>query len=99
MRCSARCSERASSLKAQSTTSPTQPINAKLSQRSRDPFKQCGLVAEAGLVKHTDDDRAKLYDKFLTVAAKLRSEDREQVLVRWKRKGKRKFEANSSFDP
>ena len=48
---------------------------------------------KAGLVDLTDDDRAALYGAFLTVAAKLRSEDREQALVLWKRKGKRAFES------
>ena len=40
-------------------------------------------------------DRATLYGAFLTVAAKLRGEEREQALVLWKRKGKRAFEAES----
>jgi hypothetical protein len=36
-----------------------------------------------------------LYGAFLTVAAKLRGEDREQALQLWKRKGRRAFEAES----
>ncbi|MCP6379883.1 conjugal transfer protein TraD, partial [Klebsiella pneumoniae] len=43
-------------------------------------------------VELADDDRATLYGAFLTVAAKLRGEEREQALVLWKRKGKRAFE-------
>jgi len=52
-----------------------------------------GLVVKAGLVELTDDDRATLYGAFLTVASKLRGEDRDQALMLWKRKGKRAFES------
>lgn len=45
---------------------------------------------------HCGPDRATLYGAFLTVAAKLRSDDREQALVLWKRKGKRAFEAEAN---
>ena len=48
------------------------------------------------VIELADDDRATLYGAFLTVAAKLRGEEREQALVLWKRKGKRAFEAESS---
>mgnify|MGYP000202127550 FL=1 len=62
-------------------------------ERTRQLIELGGLVVKAGLVDLTDDDRAALYGAFLTVAAKLRSEDREQALVLWKRKGKRAFES------
>ena len=52
-----------------------------------------GLVVKAGLVELADDDRATLFGAFLTVADKLRGEDREQALIMWKRKGKRAFES------
>lgn len=55
-----------------------------------------GLIVKAGLVELTDDDRAILYGAFLTVAVKLRSEDREQALAIWKRRGKRAFEDQNS---
>lgn len=67
------------------------PCNAR--ERTRQLIELGGLVVKAGLVDLTDDDRAALYGAFLTVAAKLRSEDREQALVLWKRKGKRAFES------
>jgi len=60
--------------------------------RTRHLIELGGLVQKAGLVELTDDDRATLYGAFLTVAIKLRSEDREQALAMWKRKGKRAFE-------
>ena len=52
-----------------------------------------GLGIKAGLVDLTDDDRATLYGAFLTVADRLRGEERANALVVWKRKGKRTFEA------
>jgi hypothetical protein len=51
-----------------------------------------GLVQKAGLVDLTDDDRAILYGAFLTVADKLRGDEREQALTLWRRKGKRTFD-------
>lgn len=68
----------------------------KRRERTRQLIELGGLVAKAGLVELTDDDRATLYGAFLTVAAKLRGEDREQALMLWKRKGKRAFEAEAA---
>jgi hypothetical protein len=68
----------------------------KRRERTRQLIELGGLVVKAGLVELADDDRATLYGAFLTVAAKLRGEEREQALVLWKRKGKRAFEAESS---
>jgi hypothetical protein len=65
----------------------------KRRERTRQLIELGGLVVKAGLVELADDDRATLYGAFLTVAAKLRGEEREQALVLWKRKGKRAFEA------
>jgi hypothetical protein len=62
-------------------------------ERTRHLIELGGLVVKAGLVELTDDDRATLYGAFLTVAAKLRSEEREQALVLWTRKGRRAFES------
>jgi hypothetical protein len=65
-------------------------------ERTRQLIELGGLVAKAGLIELTDDNRATLYGSFLAVAAKLRGEDREQALVLWKRKGKRAFEQNDT---
>jgi hypothetical protein len=65
----------------------------KRRERTRQLIELGGLVVKAGLVELADDDRATLYGAFLTVAAKLRGEEREQALVLWKRKGRRAFEA------
>ncbi|WP_255406209.1 conjugal transfer protein TraD [Novosphingobium sp. CF614] len=56
-----------------------------------------GLIVKAGLVKLTDDDRATLYGAFLTIANKLRGEEREQALALWRRKGKRAFECEQAL--
>jgi hypothetical protein len=65
----------------------------KRRERTRQLIELGGLVVKAGLVELADDDRAVLYGALLTVATKMRGEDREQALVSWKRKGKRAFEA------
>ena len=67
----------------------------KRRERTRQLIELGGLVVEAGPAELADDDRAMQYGAFLTVAAKLRGEEREQALVLWKRKGKRAFEAES----
>lgn len=67
----------------------------KRRERTRQLIELGGLVVKAGLVELADDDRATLYGAFLTVAAKLRGEEREQALIIWKRKGKRGFEAEA----
>ena len=64
----------------------------KRRERTRQLIELGGLVAKAGLVELTDDDRATLYGALLTVAAKLRGEEREQALLLWRRRGKRAFE-------
>ena len=62
-------------------------------ERTRHLIELGGLVQKSGLVELAGDDRATLYGAMLTVAAKLRGEEREQALVLWKRKGKRAFDA------
>ena len=64
-------------------------------ERTRHLIELGGLVQKAGLVELTDDDSAVLLGAFLAVAAKLQGEDREQALVRWKRKGRLSFESES----
>ena len=65
----------------------------KRRERTRHLIELGGLVIKAGLVDLTDDDRATLYGAFLTVADRLRGEERDNARVIWKRKGKRAFEA------
>ncbi|WP_338426385.1 conjugal transfer protein TraD [Sphingopyxis kveilinensis] len=70
----------------------------KRRERTRQLIELGGLVAKAGLIDLTDDDRATLYGAFLAVADKLRGENRDTALVRWQRKGKRAFEAEALPD-
>lgn len=63
----------------------------KRRERTRQLIELGGLIVKAGLVELTGDDRATLYGAFIAVAAKLRSEEREQALTLWHRRGKRAF--------
>ena len=66
----------------------------KRRERTRQLIELGGLVAKAGLVELTDDDRAVLFGAMLDVAARLQGDDREQALLLWRRRGKRGFEAS-----
>jgi hypothetical protein len=60
-------------------------------ERTRHLIELGGLVQKAGLVELTDDDRAVMLGAFLTIAAKLQGEDREQALTLWLRRGQWAF--------
>jgi len=79
-------------LEARRARSDTRDWQVKRRERTRRLIELGGLVAKAGLVELTDDDRAVLYGVMLEVAATLRSERREQALLIWRRRGKRAFE-------
>ncbi len=64
----------------------------KRRERTRHLIELGGLVQKAGLVELSDDDRTVLLGAFLAVAAKLRGDEREQVMKLWRRRGKRSFE-------
>lgn len=80
-------------LEARKARTDMREWQVKRRERTRQLIELGGLVVKARLVELADDDRATLYGAFLTVAAKLRGEEREQALVLWKQKGKRAFEA------
>lgn len=63
----------------------------KRRERTRQLIELGGLVTKAGLVELTGDDRAVIFGALLNVAAKLRSEERDQALLLWRRRGKRAF--------
>jgi hypothetical protein len=67
-------------------------------ERTRQLIELGGLVVKAGLVELTEDDRATLFGAFLTIAAKLRGDEREQALALLRRKGKRAFEMEAKPD-
>lgn len=51
-----------------------------------------GLVAKAGLVELTEDDRATIFGALLEAAGRLRTDEREDLILLWHRRGKREFE-------
>ena len=61
-------------------------------ERTRHLIELGGLVQKAGLVELTDDDRAVMLGAFLAVATKLQSDQRENALTLWRRRGKQAFE-------
>ena len=63
----------------------------KRRERTRHLIELGGLIAKAGIVELTGDDRAIIYGVLLDIAARLRSEDRDQQLLLWQRRGKRGF--------
>ncbi|WP_281178808.1 conjugal transfer protein TraD [Sphingomonas pruni] len=66
----------------------------KRRERTRQLIELGGLVTKAGLVELTDDDRVVILGALGEIAARLRSDDREQALLLWRRRGKRMFENN-----
>jgi hypothetical protein len=65
----------------------------KRRERTRQLIELGGLVAKAGLIELTDDDRAVLFGLLVEAADRLRNENREQQLLLWRRRGKRAFES------
>lgn len=69
----------------------------KRRERTRQLIELGGLISKAGLVELTEDDRAVIFGLLVEGAAKLRGEHREELLMLWRRRGKRAFD-NSSAD-
>lgn len=66
-------------------------------ERTRHMIELGGLVAKAGLVELTDDDRATMLGTLLEAAAGLRGmgeDDPEHLRARWRRAGLRAFDAD-----
>ena len=66
----------------------------KRRERTRQLIELGGLLAKAGLVELTADDRAVLYGAMLEMAARLRGDEAEQTLLLWRRRGQRAFAAD-----
>ncbi|OAN63675.1 conjugal transfer protein TraD [Sphingomonas sp. TDK1] len=64
----------------------------KRRERTRQLIELGGLVAKAGLVELTDDDRAVLFGVMIDAAATLKSQRRDHALTLWRRRGHRAFE-------
>lgn len=65
----------------------------KRRERIRHLIELGGLVIKAGLVEHTNDDRAALYGAFLELAFMLQGKSREQTIALWRRRGSLRFKA------
>lgn len=63
----------------------------KRRERTRQLIELGGLVAKAGLVELTEDDRAAIFGLLDEGAATLRSKQRDEVLALWRRRGRRAF--------
>ncbi|PXA97188.1 conjugal transfer protein TraD [Nostoc sp. 3335mG] len=63
----------------------------KRRERTRQLIELGGLVAKAGLVELTDDDRVAIFGLLVEGAATLRGERGDEALVLWRRRGQRAF--------
>lgn len=68
----------------------------KRRERTRQLIELGGLVAKAGLVELTDDDRAVIYGLLVACADTLRGERRDQALTLWRRRGRRAFDVDGN---
>ncbi|QXT38036.1 conjugal transfer protein TraD (plasmid) [Sphingomonas sanguinis] len=68
----------------------------KRRERTRQLIELGGLVAKAGLVDLTDDDRGLIYGALIDVASRLRGEDSERYRLIWTRRGRRAFADDAS---
>lgn len=63
----------------------------KRRERTRQLIELGGLIAKAGLVELTDDDRAVIFGLLVEGAAKLQGERGDEALALWRRRGQRAF--------
>lgn len=68
----------------------------KRRERTRQLIELGGLVAKAGLIELTGDDRAVIFGALVEIAWLLRGEDREKLRVLWRRRGKRGFASDGA---
>lgn len=66
-------------------------------KRTRHLIELGGLVAKAGMVDLTGDDRATIFGALLWSADKLKSEQGERARALWAAKGKQAFEADPAI--
>ena len=67
----------------------------KRRERTRQLIELGGLVAKAGLIELTGDERAVILGLLVEGAAILRSERGAETLTLWRRRGRRAFEQGS----
>jgi hypothetical protein len=61
--------------------------------RTRHLIELGGLVRRSGLVDLVGDDRAVLYGAFLDIASMFQSNDREERMTLWRRRGSQAFKS------
>jgi len=71
----------------------------KRRERTRQLIELGGLVAKAGLIDLTDDNRAVILGLLVEAAAKQQTDDREQWLLLWRRRGRRAFADDAETAP
>ena len=67
----------------------------KRRERTRQLIELGGLVAKAGLVELTDDDRTVIFGIVVEASATLRGVERATALALWRRRGKRAFDESA----
>jgi hypothetical protein len=70
----------------------------KRRERTRQLIELGGLVAKSGLIELTEDDRAVIFGIMLEAVTHLHGQDKERLLMVWRRRGKRAFEADTIKD-
>ena len=70
----------------------------KRRERTRQLIELGGLVAKAGLVDLTDDDRAVIFGVLVEASATLRGVESGTALAVWRRRGKRAFNGTTEAD-
>ena len=70
----------------------------KRRERTRQLIELGGLVAKAELIELTDDDRAAILGALVEIASRLRTEQREELLTLWRRRGRRAFADEAEHD-
>jgi hypothetical protein len=68
----------------------------KRRERTRQLIELGGLVAKAGLIELTDDDRAVIFGIMIEASVALQGDGREEALILWRRRGKRAFEETTT---
>ncbi|MGN8000142.1 conjugal transfer protein TraD [Sphingomonas sp. 22176] len=84
-------SEARNRLQAKQARHDRRDWQVKRRERTRQLIELGGLIAKAGLVELTDDDRAAILGLLLEAAAKLRNGDGHTQLALWRRRGRRAF--------
>ncbi len=63
----------------------------KRRERTRQLIELGGLIAKAGLIELTDDDRAVILGLLIEASLRLQGDERDLILALWRRRGKRVF--------